>query len=202
VEVPLAYISGLVSTFSNILCDWVFFVIFWFFFKAVCMGDMIIHHRLHCLLLLVSHVLGFHCAHLHYSIMAVSWNLVWKPTFTVILVMAIGSRLKPEICFLPGWPRWILLPKESCGDSLSGCGLNTQPSNWEADTLPLPEIQWPSWQLLLSTSYNRNHWCVWQVHCPLIELSGKETCWRFRRPQGGTVAPPAPVSGRGQKEHR
>jgi len=98
---------------------------------------MIIHHRLHCLLLLVSHVLGFHCAHLHYSIMAVSWNFVCKPTFNVIMVMAIGSRLKPEICFLPGWLRWILLPKESYGDSLSGCGLNTQPSNWEVDTLPL-----------------------------------------------------------------
>jgi len=27
-----------------------------------------------------------------------------------------------------------LLPKERYGESLSGCGSNTQPSNWEADT--------------------------------------------------------------------
>ena len=33
------------------------------------------------------------------------------------------------------------------------------------------------------------------------ELSRKETRWHFRRPQGATVAPPAPVSGRGQREH-
>jgi len=30
-----------------------------------------------------------------------------------------------------------LLPKERYGNSLSGCGSNTQPSNWEVDTLPL-----------------------------------------------------------------
>ena len=29
----------------------------------------------------------------------------------------------------------------------------------------------------------------------------KETRWHFRQPQGVTVAPPVPVSGRGQREH-
>ena len=30
----------------------------------------------------------------------------------------------------------------------------------------------------------------------------QKICWHFRRPQRGTVASPAPVSGRGQREHR
>ena len=56
--------------------------------------------------------------------------------FLLILVTANG-RPKPELCFLPGRLRWTLLPKEHYSNSLSGCGSNTQPSNWEADTLPL-----------------------------------------------------------------
>jgi len=43
----------------------------------------------------------------------------------------------PEICFLPGQLRRTILPKEHHGESLSVCELDTQPSNWEADTLPL-----------------------------------------------------------------
>jgi len=98
--------------------------------------------------------------------------------------------------------------RDSCGHlcrkSLhSQCRYTRQCSNchwcWDRQ---IPEIQWPSWQLLLSSNCNRNHWCVWQVHCPLLELFRKETCWHFRRPQGRTVAPPAPVSGHGQREHR
>jgi len=27
-------------------------------------------------------------------------------------VASTGGRTKPEVCFLPGWPRWTLLPKE------------------------------------------------------------------------------------------
>ena len=50
---------------------------------------------------------------------------------------AIGDKSKPELCFLPGWLGWKLLPKERYGDSLSGCEWNSQPSNWELDTLPL-----------------------------------------------------------------
>ena len=49
---------------------------------------------------------------------------------------AIGCRPKPGICFLPGRLRWTFLPKDYV-DSLSGRGPNTQPSNWEADTLTL-----------------------------------------------------------------
>jgi len=54
--------------------------------------------------------------------------------WSVFLVTAIGGRPKPEMCFLPGRLRWTLLPKERYGNSLSGCGSNDQPSNWEADT--------------------------------------------------------------------
>jgi len=43
----------------------------------------------------------------------------------------------PEICFLPGQFRLAILPKEHHGESLIVCELDTQPSNWEADTLPL-----------------------------------------------------------------
>jgi len=53
------------------------------------------------------------------------------------LVMAIGGRPKPELCFLLRQLRWTLLPKERYGNSLSGRGSNTQPSRREADTLPL-----------------------------------------------------------------
>ena len=79
--------------------------------------------------------------------------------------------------------------------------IDRQRNNW-CWNRKMPEIQWPSWQLLLSTSCNRNHWRVRQVHSPLLELSCKETRWHFRRPQGTTVAPPVPVSGHGQREHR
>jgi len=51
-------------------------------------------------------------------------------------VTAIDGRLKPEIFFLHGRLRWTLLLKERYGDSFCGRGSNTQPSNWEADTLP------------------------------------------------------------------
>jgi len=53
----------------------------------------------------------------------------------LILLTAIGGRPKPEICFLPGRLGRTLLPKERYGDSLSGRGSITQPSNLEADTL-------------------------------------------------------------------
>jgi len=46
----------------------------------------------------------------------------------LILVMSSGGRPKPELCFLPGWLRWTLVPKERYGNSLSGHGSNTQPS--------------------------------------------------------------------------
>jgi len=56
----------------------------------------------------------------------------------LILVMAIGSRPKSQFCLLL---RWTLLPKEHYGGSVNGCGSNTQPSNWEADTLPLSYLK-------------------------------------------------------------
>jgi len=37
----------------------------------------------------------------------------------------------------------MILPKEHHGESLSVCELDTQPSNWEADTLP-PGYRRPS----------------------------------------------------------
>jgi len=76
--------------------------------------------------------------------------------------------------------------RDSCGHlcrkSLhSQCLYTRQCSNWCWDR-QMPEMQWPSWQLLLSTRH-WNHWCVRQVHCPLLELSRKETRWHFRRPR-------------------
>ena len=32
----------------------------------------------------------------------------------------------------------------------------------------MPKISWPPEQLPLSTSCNWDHWCVWQVHCPIL----------------------------------
>jgi len=52
-------------------------------------------------------------------------------------VTAVGGWPKPEFCFMPRQLRWTLLPKERYGNSLNGRGSNTQPSNWEADTLSL-----------------------------------------------------------------
>jgi len=57
--------------------------------------------------------------------------------FLLISVTAIGGRTKCEMRFLSGQLRWTFLLIERYGNSLSGCGLITQPSNWLADTLPL-----------------------------------------------------------------
>jgi len=40
----------------------------------------------------------------------------------------------PEIYFIPGQLRRTILPKEHYDESLSVCELDTQPSNWEANT--------------------------------------------------------------------
>jgi len=37
---------------------------------------------------------------------------------------------------------------------------------------------------------------------PFLNCLAKKLSFTFQRPQGATVAPPAPVSGRGQREHR
>ena len=50
--------------------------------------------------------------------------------FLLILVTAVGGMPKPELCFLPGWLRWTLLPEEHCGNSLSCYGSTTQPSGY------------------------------------------------------------------------
>jgi len=56
--------------------------------------------------------------------------------FYLLVVTAIGGRPKHEMRFLPGRLRWTLLSKECYGDSLSGRGWYTQPSNQEADRGP------------------------------------------------------------------
>ena len=43
----------------------------------------------------------------------------------------------PEMRFLPGQFSLTILPKEHHGESLGVCELDIQPSNWEADALPL-----------------------------------------------------------------
>jgi len=60
-----------------------------------------------------------------------------QETFFIILVTAISGMPAPEICFLPGQFSPTILPKQHHGESLSVCKLDTQPSNWEADTLSL-----------------------------------------------------------------
>ena len=72
------------------------------------------------------------------------------------LVTAVSGRPKPEWCFLPGRLRWTLLPKECYSNSLSGCGSNTQPSNWEAVPLRL--------------SYCRPQSLFSHVFCDTIEM--------------------------------
>ena len=57
--------------------------------------------------------------------------LIW------FLVTAVSGWPKPKICPLPEPLRWTVLPKERYGNFLNGRGSNTQPSNWEGDTLPL-----------------------------------------------------------------
>jgi len=61
-----------------------------------------------------------------------------------------------------------------------------QCSNWCWDWQML-EIQWPTWQLLLSTSCNQNYWRVWQVYFPffsclakkLVDMSGNPRVWQW-----------------------
>jgi len=61
-------------------------------------------------------------------------------------VTAIVDRPKPEICFLPGRLMRKLFAQRGYGDSLTGRGSTTQPSNWEADTLSL-NYRWPKYRL-------------------------------------------------------
>jgi len=59
-------------------------------------------------------------------------------SFLFILVTASGGRPKPEFRFLSRQLRSrALLLKDRYGVSLSGRGSKIQPSNWEADILPL-----------------------------------------------------------------
>ena len=59
-----------------------------------------------------------------------SWTrLFWKGS--------ASGMPTPEICFFPGQLRRTILPKELYGDSLSVGESDKQPSNCEADTLPL-----------------------------------------------------------------
>ena len=55
--------------------------------------------------------------------------------FFIISATAISGISTREICFLPGNFRRTILPRERYGDSLSVSESDTQPSNWEADTV-------------------------------------------------------------------
>ena len=126
----------------------------------------------------------------------------WQNWHSSRVSFFMNMALAPELSFFIKWLRlqslflhiifFIFLHSQ--------CRYTRQCSNWCWDW-QIPEIQRPLWQLLLSTSCNWNHWCVWQVHRPLLKLSCKETRWHFGRHQGATVVPPAPVSGHVQKEH-
>jgi len=60
-----------------------------------------------------------------------------KKCFFIILAAAISGMPTPEICFLPGQLRRMLLSKTSSGDSLSVGESNIQPSNCEEVALSL-----------------------------------------------------------------
>jgi len=62
-----------------------------------------------------------------------------RNVFFIILATAISDMPMPEICFLPGPFRRTILPKEHHGDSPSGRGSNSQPSDWQADYPPPPQ---------------------------------------------------------------
>jgi len=66
----------------------------------------------------------------------IAWD-VPSNAFFIILATAISGMPTPEIRFLPGQFRLTILPKVHQGESLSVCELDTQPPNWEANTLPL-----------------------------------------------------------------
>jgi len=91
---------------------------------------------------------------------------IWTIVF-FILVTAVGGRPKPELCFLPGRLRWTLFPKERYGNSLSGCRSNTQPSNWEPDTLArtidAPLYYW-------AVAAPNNYFCA---------MKGIVRCWNY-----------------------
>jgi len=74
----------------------------------------------------------------------------------IFVVTAIGVRPRPEICFLPGWLGWTLLPKERYGDLLSGRGSNDQPSNWEGQ---YPQIFSISCRFVLREAVCQTEYC-------------------------------------------
>jgi len=59
---------------------------------------------------------------------------MFQEIYFFILATAISGIPTREMCFLPGKLRRTILPRERYGDSLSVGELDTQPSNWEADT--------------------------------------------------------------------
>ena len=63
--------------------------------------------------------------------------LCWIACNATDLFIDNSGRPKSECFLLSGRLRWMVLPKERYDDSFSGRESYTQPSNWEADTLPL-----------------------------------------------------------------
>ena len=108
-----------------------------------------------------------------------------------------------------GWPNFgplVQRPKpsmgcNSCGHIFSGSLQRLCQWGWfrnyKSWGCKMPKIPWPPKQLPLSTSGNWDHWCVWQVHCPIFEWSCKET-WCVWQPKGALVAPPVSFPGCGQ----
>jgi len=93
----------------------------------------------------------------------------WQNWHSSRVSFFMNMALAPELSFFIKWLRlqslflhiifFIFLHSQ--------CRYTRQCSNWCWDW-QIPEIQRPLWQLLLSTSCNWNHWCVWQVQCPFL----------------------------------
>ena len=83
------------------------------------------------------------------------WSVAWRRQTTTT------DQPQAQACFLPGWLRWTLLPKEGYGDSLSG-----RRSNLSFQRRPLyhwaiaaPTSDWTSYSLMHSFFFCAQ-WCV------------------------------------------
>ena len=101
-------------------------------------------------------------------------GVLWMSFFILFWVTAIGSRQKPEFRFLPRQLRWTLLPKERCGDSLSGrwpltyhhypfceCSYEfDKTAFWSILPTSFFSAQTPT-AVLLTTGTSLTTWCLW-----------------------------------------
>jgi len=88
----------------------------------------------------------------------------------------MGGKAKLNFSFLLGRLRWTLLRKERYGESLSGRGSNTQPFNWEADTLQL-SYRCPCWPWFLGFVIDPTSWLKISPLAKVARLIKKNVTW-------------------------